>query len=176
MKTTRETKRSDWVWDATLKVYRSKSSPCMIMDTLPKGKSFHILMGNHSKLHPRVTLNLKRLTLTINARYPYEIDLERLTSASQVLDFILQIAGKTWCDDSLLMEVIHAIEHACDRVFDNQAQGVLCPCGTRMTVDWRNKDVSELRQKISGAIKATIIAHGPITPELIGSVLKRIPI
>lgn len=64
------------------------------------------------------------MTLTITPYdgrpYEYEIDLETCTSASQVLDWIMQIANKTWCSASDLRDLIIAFRDLLN------PQGYLC--------------------------------------------------
>src|SRR5688572_15832951 len=41
--------------------------------------------------------------------WQYEIDLERCTTSAQVLDWIFQIAEKTWATDRVLAALLHAL-------------------------------------------------------------------
>ena len=89
---------------------------------------------NH--LHPRVEVDLDRLALVVHGQYPYEIDLERCTNAAHLLDIILQVSDKPWCDRALAGELLAAVETACEEHFRDNAQGVYCPGGHLMRVDW----------------------------------------
>lgn len=42
--------------------------------------------------------------------YRYEIDLETCTTSAEVLDWICQIAGKTWADNATLAGLIRALD------------------------------------------------------------------
>jgi len=53
----------------------------------------------------------------------YEIDLETCTSSAEVLDWIAQIAGKRWADDSTIAHLVRALD---DLLY---LQSNLCPCG-----------------------------------------------
>lgn len=53
----------------------------------------------------------------------YRVDLERCTTAGQVLDWIAQVAKKVWADPYVLAGLVHAL----DAVL--QIQGRLCPNG-----------------------------------------------
>lgn len=86
--------------------------------------------------HTRIAIDLDRLALVVHGRYPYEIDLERCTSPAQLLDIVLQVSDKPWCDRALAGELLAAIETACREHFGDTAQGVFCPCGQTMRVDW----------------------------------------
>jgi hypothetical protein len=89
---------------------------------------------NHQ--HPRIEVDLDRLVLVVHGQYPYEIDLERCTNPTRLLDFILQVSDKPWCDRALAGELLAAIETACWDQFRDTAQGVYCPSGQPMRVDW----------------------------------------
>jgi len=98
--------------------------------------------------HPRVEVDLDRLALVVRGQYPYEIDLERCTSPAQLLDIILQVSDKPWCDRALAGELLAAVETACRDHFDDSAQGVYCPGGLPMRVDWAE---GEYMAEASGA-------------------------
>jgi hypothetical protein len=61
--------------------------------------------------------------------YRYEVDLDHCLSSAEVLDWLCQIAGKTWADDATLAGLVRAI----DDVLRPQAR--LCSSGrdTRLT-------------------------------------------
>jgi hypothetical protein len=57
--------------------------------------------------------------------YPiYEIDLDRVNTPAQLLDWIFQVAGKGWISATDIGNLVHAIEDIFDGV-----QGKLCPWG-----------------------------------------------
>lgn len=74
-----------------------------------------------------------------NQEARYEVDLEDFTSSAEALDWILQIAGKQGGEWDL-PGFVNAIEKAAHHHFGNSAQGVFCPDGISMVVDWRRKD------------------------------------
>lgn len=45
----------------------------------------------------------------LNHANGYYCDLDRCTSSTEVLDWIMQVGGKTWCDDSTLAGLVRAI-------------------------------------------------------------------
>ena len=92
-----------------------------------------------SQEHPRVEVDLDRLAIVVHGDYPYEIDLERCTHAGHLLDIVLQVSGKPWCDRALAGELLAAVETACEEHFDENAQGVFCPGGRLMRVAWRHR-------------------------------------
>lgn len=96
--------------------------------------------------HPRVTVDLENHLIVVHGRPPYEIDLETFTDAASVLDWILQVSLKSWCDRALLGELAMAIETACIEWFDDTAQGVFCPGGESRQVDWLAKESVPVRQ------------------------------
>jgi len=68
--------------------------------------------------------------------YDYPIDLERCTTPAQVLDWIVQVSEKPWCDGELLVALIEAIDEACHERLKINFQGAFCPMGMPMRVDW----------------------------------------
>jgi len=95
-----------------------------------------MMTSENRTLHPRVIVDLETHVLVVRGPYPYEIDLETFTSPAEVLDWILQVSGKPWCDRALLGELVAAIETACHEWFDDVAQAVFCPFGSTRRVDW----------------------------------------
>ena len=57
-------------------------------------------------------LNRTDLTLDYyqNDRHVYDVDLERCRTSAETLDWIAQVAGKTWCDDAALGQRIRDID------------------------------------------------------------------
>lgn len=93
--------------------------------------------------HPRAVINYDNLTLTVHGPYPYEIDLERCGTSARLLDTIMQVAHKPWCDCVLLRQMFYALEEAVYNIFGKASpigtasvQGVFCPCGIPKVVDW----------------------------------------
>ena len=66
----------------------------------------------------------------------YEIDLENCTDSAQILDYILQITGKSWCTPQTLYEIIQELEKACKEVHGTNTQRVFCPMGESQKVTW----------------------------------------
>jgi hypothetical protein len=56
-------------------------------------------------------------------RYFYEVDLERCRTSAEVLDWIAQVAGKTWCTDSIVAGLVRGLDELLD------LQGRLCSGG-----------------------------------------------
>lgn len=52
----------------------------------------------------------KPQTCTLEWNQHYEIDLERCRTAAQVLDWIMQVAGKAWVTDKCLAGLVHALD------------------------------------------------------------------
>lgn len=92
--------------------------------------------------HPRVQVDLKRLVLVVRGAYPYEVDLEECNDPAQLLDYILQVSDKPWCDRALAGELLAAVETACRKKFGTNAQGVFCPCGKPRRVNWATGSVT----------------------------------
>jgi len=69
----------------------------------------------------------RRLVLTIGRRkwFEYEVDLETCTSGSEILDWILQVAGKGW----VTPEDIGYLVEALGDIGGPMLQGNVCPGG-----------------------------------------------
>jgi hypothetical protein len=65
----------------------------------------------------------------------YWIDLERCRTSSQVLDWIMQVAKKSWADDETLASLVRALDYAL------RPQATLCCLGME-----RMLSLDELRQ------------------------------
>jgi len=61
--------------------------------------------------------------------YRYEVDLDDCTTSAQVLDWIIQVAEKTWADDATIAGLIRAL----DDVLHPQAH--LCSSGASKTLN-----------------------------------------
>jgi len=64
----------------------------------------------------------------------YRVDLERCTTSAEILDWIMQLHGKSWMTADLLSEFIGVLDMACDEQFGNGIQGVFCPGGASFRV------------------------------------------
>jgi hypothetical protein len=70
----------------------------------------------------------------------YEVDLETMTSSAKVLDWILQIAGKRQDDPAWdFRGFINVLQDVFWHRFGNTIQGVCCPFGQNMRINWRRK-------------------------------------
>jgi hypothetical protein len=56
-------------------------------------------------------------------RWIYEVDLEHCRTSAEVLDWIMQVAGKNWATDAVLAGLVRAL----DEILDPQAS--LCGMG-----------------------------------------------
>lgn len=86
--------------------------------------------------HPRVEVDLNRWVLVVRGACVYEVDLERCNDPAQLLDYLLQVSDKPWCDRALAGELLAAVETACRKRFGETAQGVFCPFGKPRKVNW----------------------------------------
>jgi hypothetical protein len=73
--------------------------------------------------------NPRTLTLRLNQRPWYEIDLERCRTSAEVLDWIAQVAGKTWATDEILGALVRRLNELL------YLQELLCPCGQDRKID-----------------------------------------
>ncbi len=56
-------------------------------------------------------------------RWTYEVDLERCTTSAEVLDWIMQVASKTWATDAVIAGLVRALRDLLE------PQGTLCSFG-----------------------------------------------
>ena len=82
---------------------------------------------------------LDRKTLTITCE-DYEIDLERIDTSGEMLDFIMQIARKSWATDEVLANLVRALND----IVEPQAH--LCSGGSQKTI---KNTLTFLRSRIS---------------------------
>jgi hypothetical protein len=68
------------------------------------------------------------LVLYLEPHHAYEVDLERCTTSAEVLDWVCQVAAKTWADDATLAGLVRAL----DDVLAPQAH--LCSSGQPKTL------------------------------------------
>ena len=74
----------------------------------------------------------KNLTLALyrpNGNLEYEVDLERCTSPAETLDWITQIARKSWATDTMIADLVRAL----DDMLSLQAN--MCSIGKSKTVN-----------------------------------------
>lgn len=57
----------------------------------------------------RVNRRLRVITLPIRGIF-YEIDLDRCKTCAQVMDWIFQVAGKTWADPDIIGWLVRALD------------------------------------------------------------------
>lgn len=79
--------------------------------------------------------------------YFYSVELERLDSSAELLDFILQISMKTWSNQNALREFIDCVNEACATTFGTTAQVAFCPSGVDRVVNWA---LAVTRERVSG--------------------------
>lgn len=61
---------------------------------------------------------------TLVLRYNgYEVDLERMQTSAQVLDWVMQVANKTWCSPECISKLLYLLRYFID------PQEVLCSWG-----------------------------------------------
>ena len=85
----------------------------------------------------------------------YQLDLDEARNAAELLDWLVQIARKAWCDPQRLHDVIDELEEACLVVFGNGIQGVYCPQGVPRVVDWRRGVTQPARLDQVGNVPAS---------------------
>ena len=75
--------------------------------------------------------------LTIAYRDPeYELDLEELVSAAELLDTLYQVAGKSWIRPGDVEDLMALVDEVVEELFQTSVQGLFCPFGKPYTVTW----------------------------------------
>jgi hypothetical protein len=92
---------------------------------------------------PKVRYCPSDLVIEIGA--DYEIDLEEITDSAALLDWILQVNGKRWCDPWTLKAFLNVLNVACRDRFGKDAQGVFCPFEEDHDVDWKRRSSTPKR-------------------------------
>ena len=82
---------------------------------------------------------LDRKTLTITCE-DYEIDPERIDTSGEMLDFIMQIARKSWATDEVLANLVRALNDIIE------PQAYLCSGGSQKKI---KNTLTFLRSRIS---------------------------
>jgi hypothetical protein len=77
-------------------------------------------------------------------RFTYCIDLEQCTTSAEVLDWICQVAAKTWADDATLAGLVRALADVL------HPQGTLCSSGQS-----RRLSKARIRQQVREVAEAT---------------------
>lgn len=93
------------------------------------------------KIRKRVFFDSEIGWIRIHTKYPttshtYDIEISRMNHPGQILDFILQINRKPWCDGELIKELLEVFEEACRESFGICAQGIFCPNGKSQKRNW----------------------------------------
>ena len=70
----------------------------------------------------------------------YPVDIERFTSSAQVLDTIMQVAGKTWATNDCVAGLVNALDYLL------QPQGTLCSGGSNKTLT-----VAQIRKAVKNS-------------------------
>lgn len=90
------------------------------------------------RAHPKTwgpwKLNAQTRVLWVNGRWGatgygyYEVDLDRCLTSGQVLDWIVQVGRKVWCDDRMLAGLVRALNDVID------LQGRVCSFGSQRAI------------------------------------------
>ena len=78
----------------------------------------------HGDRWGRWEFDAKRLCLVFQGIGGYEVDLEKMSTSAQMLDWIFQVSNKTWAERKDVGDLIQALEDLL------QPQGTLCGGGT----------------------------------------------
>jgi hypothetical protein len=102
-------------------------------------------------------LDTRTWVLYTTRPYRYEVDLEKCLDSAQVLDWIMQIAGKGWADDdTILAGLIRALHDVLD------PQGQLCSGG--MPKEITKARARELASRAKAQREQSLAVYGGVTP------------
>ena len=78
-------------------------------------------------------LNGMALEYLEDGHWRYEVDLERCRTSAQILDWLCQLAEKTWITSADLGDLVRALNH-----LGGHLQSSMCGCGKENgPVDWK---------------------------------------
>lgn len=78
----------------------------------------------------------RAITIWLRKDSPYEIFLDQINSGAELMDFVLQINSKGITKPEHIKAFLDCIEQLSDRYFQKNAQGVFCPGGKNLFVEW----------------------------------------
>lgn len=74
----------------------------------------------------------------------YWIGLDQLKDTAEIIDFIFQVSAKGWCKSKHIKEFVDCLNEVSDLYFNTSAQGVICPFGSFMKINWNKKEKKKL--------------------------------
>jgi hypothetical protein len=72
----------------------------------------------------------------------YDIDVMRLRSPGDILDFIFQVKHKTWCGPQMMYELLTCFDMASELYLGGSVQGRFCPGGSNRVIDWEKTEIN----------------------------------
>lgn len=95
------------------------------------------------------------LTLALyrpNGNLEYEVDLERCRTSAETLDWVAQVAGKSWATDTIIADLVRALDDRLD------LQANMCSMGKSKTVNVkkivRGRAVQPVEEPVASTPKA----------------------
>jgi hypothetical protein len=77
--------------------------------------------------HPKVKYNRENLTIDIDTgNYTYDVDLERIPDAAELLDWMFQLREKEWMTADMMEAFISEFEDACFDALGTGARSTFC--------------------------------------------------
>src|SRR6266487_1772983 len=58
----------------------------------------------------RLKTSTRELSVRVGKQHSYEVDLDDCTTSAQVLDWMMQVAGKSWADDATIAGLVRALD------------------------------------------------------------------
>lgn len=78
-------------------------------------------------------INFKNL----NGMIIYQIELNRITSSGELLDWIFQLKSKKWADSGIIIRFIHLLDELSFRFHGQSIQATFCPRGENIkNITW----------------------------------------
>ena len=79
----------------------------------------------------------------------YDIDVMRLRSPGDILDFIFQVKHKTWCGPQMMYELLTCFDMASELYLGGSVQGRFCPGGSNRVIDWEKTEINWKKIKLN---------------------------
>lgn len=91
--------------------------------------------------HDSIKVNKNKYQMLLLPKsHKYPIDLTYENTTAKLLDTLLHVNRKPWATPELMKALLDAVEDACRDNFNNGAQGVYCPFGRYMHINWKAKE------------------------------------
>lgn len=113
----------------------------------PKGLGIHDFdpAGEKPPTNGFVRLDMRRRSIFFGRSY--EIDIDRVRTGAQVLDWVFQMNQKMWVADNDIRTFLCIVEWMAAHYWGAAAQGLFCPFGVARIVDEKGNQVSTSEER-----------------------------